>query len=281
MLTVGNQKEWDDFENRHRLFFERFADLREAQSLAFTRTLISSSPRDLVIFSLGRLAVEDFQEILLLAGNGCGMGALKVLRGMYERVVTARYLHTAEDSEVENFLDYYWVQKNKNAIELNQTYGEDVLTQHGRSEEAQNLKNQYNNVREKFLVTDCKKCGTKRLNYSWSKLSLIAMADRIGEGIRNLAYEAYYLPLQQAHSTIASIHTRFKIEENDSITFKEGPHRTESDDALRISHFLLLNVLALQKEYFHLDEMKEPLDRSWSSYNEIWTKSDLEPSGED
>jgi len=278
MLTVGNQEEWDDFEKRHKLFFERFADLREAQKGAFIRTLSSSSPRDRVIFSLGRLAVEDFQEILLLAGNGCGIGALKVLRGMYERVVTARYLHTANNSEVENFLDYYWVQQNKNAKELIQTYGEDVFTQHGHAKEAQNLKDQYNNVREKFLVTDCKKCDTKRPNYSWSKLSLIAMADKVGERMRKLAYEAYYLPLQHTHSTISSIHNRFKIEGDGRLTFKAGPHRTEADDALRFAHLLLLDVLELQKEYFQLDDLRESLDRSLSNYNEIWLGNDSESS---
>jgi hypothetical protein len=45
-----------------------------------------------VIFYLGRMAVDDFGEILTLAGNGRGFGAYKIVRGMYERVVTAHYM---------------------------------------------------------------------------------------------------------------------------------------------------------------------------------------------
>ena len=41
--------------------------------------------------SLGRICVEEFNEILLLAGNGRGVGALKVLRGMFERAVYVRF----------------------------------------------------------------------------------------------------------------------------------------------------------------------------------------------
>ena len=47
----------------------------------FLRTVKSDKPSDRVGFFLGRICVEDFNEILLLAGNGSGIGALKVLRG--------------------------------------------------------------------------------------------------------------------------------------------------------------------------------------------------------
>ena len=33
---------------------------------------------------------------------------MKILRGMYERVVTGRYLH-AHSEETEDFFDFYWV----------------------------------------------------------------------------------------------------------------------------------------------------------------------------
>src|SRR5712691_8366846 len=128
VLTVGKPREWEAFEKRHRLFFERYADLRDAQNLAFIRPIKNPSRRDLVVFYAGRLAVEDFQEILLLAGNGSGVGALKILRGMYERTVHGRYLSQAPDSEVENFYDWHWVQKHKLTDELAKTMGPDFFT---------------------------------------------------------------------------------------------------------------------------------------------------------
>ena len=47
---------------------------------------------DLIFYTLGRMAVDDFSELVVLAGNGWGIGALKTLRGMYERIVTAASL---------------------------------------------------------------------------------------------------------------------------------------------------------------------------------------------
>lgn len=64
-----------------------------------------------MIFYLGRLCAEEFNEILLLAGNGYGIGAFKLLRGMYERSVTAYRLHLHPEL-IDDFLEYYWVAQH-------------------------------------------------------------------------------------------------------------------------------------------------------------------------
>jgi hypothetical protein len=50
--------------------------------------------------------------LLLLAGNGCGLGAQKLLRGLYERAVTAAHLIQHLD-EVEAYLNYHRVAQHK------------------------------------------------------------------------------------------------------------------------------------------------------------------------
>ncbi|MGB9122955.1 MAG: hypothetical protein WCE73_20235, partial [Candidatus Angelobacter sp.] len=84
--------EVEDFSKRHQLFAERFKNIKTALASAFKRTLESNSPADRVLFGLGRLCVEDFNEILVLSANGYGFGAVKLIRGMFERLVTASYL---------------------------------------------------------------------------------------------------------------------------------------------------------------------------------------------
>jgi hypothetical protein len=49
-------------------------------------------PADRVVFLMGSLCWEDFQEILLLSGNGYGIGASKVLRSLYEHAVAAQHV---------------------------------------------------------------------------------------------------------------------------------------------------------------------------------------------
>jgi hypothetical protein len=71
---------------------------------------MSDKPAESVAFYLGRICVEDFNEILLLSGNGHGVGAPKILRGMYERAVTSAYLFGHLD-EGGRFLDFHKVHK--------------------------------------------------------------------------------------------------------------------------------------------------------------------------
>ena len=63
-----------------------------------------------MILYLGRTASDDFGELLVLVGNGYGIGALKVLRGMYERMVTAAFL-AKNPSEARSFAEEDVIQK--------------------------------------------------------------------------------------------------------------------------------------------------------------------------
>lgn len=109
---IGVAKEQAHFIQRHQSFFDRFPNLQRTLDAVFVRQFSGFELTDRVVFNLGRLCVEDFMEILVLAGNGYGIGALKILWGMYERAVTAWYLHSKPD-ETENYLDFYWVSQHR------------------------------------------------------------------------------------------------------------------------------------------------------------------------
>jgi len=44
-------------------------------------------------------------EVIVLCGHGCGAGAMKVVRGMYEAQWTAEYLRR-NPNEVDDYLDF-------------------------------------------------------------------------------------------------------------------------------------------------------------------------------
>ena len=92
-ILFGNPAEWTAFKERNRVFLDRFIHLRGALRTAFLREVISAEPVDRLVFGLGRQATDDFLEILLLRGNGEAHGARKLLRSLFERVVTAKHLH--------------------------------------------------------------------------------------------------------------------------------------------------------------------------------------------
>ena len=126
-ITFGRPTEQRRFAESHSLFFELFPNLQAAMKAVFIREITSRSRADFVVFYLGRLCAEDFNEILLLCGNGYGTGALKLLRGMYERVVTGRHLH-AHPEEVDDFLNFYWVNAFRLARAIEDVFGKDQIS---------------------------------------------------------------------------------------------------------------------------------------------------------
>jgi hypothetical protein len=107
-VTFGFEEEWQDFERRNRAFLEKFPGLEKTLRIAFNRDTKLSEPIDKFVLMFGRVCVEDFFEILLCCGNGNGQAAQKLLRGLYERAVTLRYLREHPE-EIEDFLDFYHV----------------------------------------------------------------------------------------------------------------------------------------------------------------------------
>ena len=91
-FVFGFPNEWAFFQKEHPKFVEALDCLAETQQKAMKRTFVPSSAAEELVFFSGSLVMEDFVELWVLAGNGCGLGALKVLRGMYERTVTAAYV---------------------------------------------------------------------------------------------------------------------------------------------------------------------------------------------
>lgn len=273
VAVFGFPSEWKDFHERHKLFFERLPNLKRAQEIAFLRAFTPSKISEGVVFFLGRLCGEDFFEILLLCGNGYGFGGMRLLRGMYERAVTARYLHLHPD-DAKSFLDFHWVTKRKQVQAIKETFGADVLPKDKMDE----LEAQFRRVEGEFQVTRCKKCGAKGLNYTWSKLDLVSMAGQAGN-LGKLIVPAYYFPTEEAHSTAGGILSRLE-ESGEGIRFKDGPGRDKADESLLAGHNILLDVLLLQKEHFGLEALAEPLGKCFQDFLDIWGRGPKEPNGE-
>ena len=268
-VVFGYPEEWSAFTTRHPEFLKRFPNLLKALDTAFMRTWQSSALLDRIIYFLGRLVLEEFMEILLLCANGYGIGAQKLVRGMYERAVTARYLRE-QPEEVENFLAFHKVWDHKFLAAVRSSIGPDVFSQ----EQAEQIQRDFENVRQRFVVTDCAKCGTTRLNYTWSRRDFVSMARMSGD-IGKLIVSAYYTPTREAHSTIGAIFSRLDPEaasREDRLIFDSAAQRDRADDALISAHNILLNVLDLQKEHFKIKELEPLLQTCFEDFMATWRK---------
>ena len=267
----SNQDELRHFDESHRTFIEKVGPLFDTFNKIFDRKVKGDEPTaSKVIFHLGMLCVEDFKEILLLCSNGYGIGGLKILRGLYEKAVTADYL-SAYPEQAEIFLDYFWVHLRKTINHQKKAYKGHILT----PEEVAEIEAEYNKVKDKFQETLCKVCGTTKPQMSWTKLSTEAMAEAANSPLRTSYYECYFLPTLQTHTTVPAIFERLKPHGEHDTYFYNKPQRDEATRVLRDAHLLMLAVLHRQNDHFSLgldDELWEraaDFNLSWGSDDEV------------
>src|ERR1700674_3484230 len=168
-MGFGNQEEWKRFSQMFPVFVDSYDALEALRDKIFTRTGIGDKT-DRLIFGLGRICSEDFQQVVTLCGNGFGIGGLQMLRGMYERQVTASYLSKHPEG-TDAFLDYYFVQRRKAMNHVREVYRGDAdgLERIISKEMQEQIEREYQDVKDEFTETICDTCGKTRIMMSWSK----------------------------------------------------------------------------------------------------------------
>jgi hypothetical protein len=166
------------FDQRHPQWTDVMPRLGAIINLAFTQTQVMKTPIDKFVYFYGKLVAEDFMELFLMAVNGYGFAAMKLLRSMYEHTVTLKYLHEHPD-ELQAFFDFDGVQQYKLVKRVIDRFGEGALP----SETVATTERKYEDVKGRFMVKSCnsKECSEERVGVTWSKLDFVSMAKRTGE----------------------------------------------------------------------------------------------------
>jgi len=110
--------------------FEVLPRLSAALNDLTSRACEKPEPHQRVILNLGLLAGVSMLELVTLAGNGLGQGALKITRTLMETVVNAEYLRQTP-TELDAYLKWSWVEKKKdlNYVRENLPHLLPVITQ--------------------------------------------------------------------------------------------------------------------------------------------------------
>ena len=226
---------------------------------------------DRVVFLIGRLCVEDFSEVFLLSGNGYGFGALKILRGLYERAVTSAYI-AKHPEQADAFLEYHHIHQGKML-----THAKPLLNKARNqitSEELRSTEELYKTYKGKFREPLCKKCNTYRTRFSWSPLDLASMARDVD--MEALYFAGYYFPTLQSHATASAVMYRLKMETDGHISFDPESQRDWSDRALVAAHNVIIRVLLTQNTYFNL-LLDDEIQQRMNDFGEIWGRKAVEP----
>jgi hypothetical protein len=261
----GFPGECQKFDGRHPLWNGMMPNLERALNLAFTRVQTMSLVADKVVYFLGRACARDFMEILLVCYHGHGTAAAKLLRSMYEHTVTLRYIHE-NPSEAELFKGYHPVQQDKLLSRLIETFGPEILP----AKTIEETRRRAAAARQKYTITDCEKCGTMRVNHTWSKLDFVAMAKKTGGGLDKLVLPGYYFPLRHAHPTFAGLSEGFEIV-NGTLTPGPDSNPELADRSLTTAHNCILNVLEVQNEHFKIEGLTEAIQVCLKDWVRIWS----------
>lgn len=229
--------------------------------VAFEDTLMAAR----VVFYLGRTAADDFGELLVLSGNGYGVGALKVLRGMYERIVTAAYI-AKSPAEARIFVDDDAIKKWTLWRELVKAMP-DISSQYSE-EQIRGLERRYNEARVKRKLEICPKCRQPKTQEAWTRVTMKDMATRADAGLAELYASCYLQGTFHSHATSYGIGSRLRDTVDGGHTYRDTTER-EARMAVLLGHNLILRLLWLQNAYFKLG-LDSEIEGALKRFPSIW-----------
>jgi len=212
-----------------------------------------------VVFFLSHQAIEEFFDIVQLAVHGNGLGALRLLRALYERVVTALYL-AKHAKEVQDFNDYADIDARR-TIKHAQDAGDIRLWI--SPEKEQEVEAHYQRVKPRFQEA-CPKCGMTRDMGSWSRKDPKVQAKEVG--LDRLYLTSYIWPTMLLHTTRVSLESRLTSTPA-GFEFQHGPRHEDADYALSYAHALIVRLTIELTQFFGLEidtaRLMEDVQRCW------------------
>jgi hypothetical protein len=294
-IGVGNREEQDFFLREYTQFLGHYPDLYQVAEKVFCRTLedppqsevdhalalgnddapevIDLENRimaDRIVFFLGRIAADDFGEILILSGNGRGIGATKILRGLYERLVTATFID-ANPAEARPFLLDSDVQKLKLAARVKKI-GIDLLGNMTGAERGA-MEDRAEKARAQRKNVVCKKCGQPVVQSEWTPKSLAEMAE-VNPHLAAYYGPCYLEPTGHHHATALGMERRLRPLPGGGYEYNADDYRLASRRTLMFAHDLFLRNLALQNARFAL-QLDGDIQRCIHAFTEVWVVPEL------
>jgi hypothetical protein len=224
---------------------------------------------DRIVFGLGRVIVDDFGEVITLSGNARGIGALKILRGMYERLVTIVYI-AKNPAEARAFTEDDIIKKWKLWKSSLEVWPD--LKGSAPKGKVEELEAEYERVKAKRAGSICKKCGQPITQGAWTRVDVASMAKQSDARLAKFYRSCYLEPTFHLHATGFGLNYRFRRTEQGGKSYVETSE-PEARMALQLAHNLILYFLDFQNEYFDLglaDEIKPRL----AAFLRIWGRAD-------
>lgn len=239
--------------------YERFAAAFDALRVdaAMAQEILSAARAKMrgraqfVIYMLVQMTATSLEELLILAGNGAGFGAMKLSRGMFESAVMAEYLRQTP-REIHDYWDYRYVLLHKRLMQYN---GEGISP-----ERAAHIEANYQRVRTRFQNKD------GNLRTQWHRKQIRQMAIAVG---RQHQFELpYSIAASMHHGNFEAMLSHLGSDE-ENISFDEPPSHSWVKQALASGHVYLLQALDTLDTFLELG-CAERIEKSGREFERVW-----------
>jgi hypothetical protein len=199
MSDDGNTSEphvpetWEKFVEHHPAFPDMmWRWLSLAQNLLKQTPLEEGDDLGFLICSLMAASLVDFNDILVLAHANSRSGSPKILRSLYERTVTLKYL-AEHSTEVENFIGYQCIDWQQVLVACEEKTGQ---TLHDRV--SKRFADAATEARKKYRGETCPTCK-QRKQTNWTPKSVKELSECAG--LYHLHAHSYIFPSKLMHPT--------------------------------------------------------------------------------
>lgn len=203
----------------------------------------------IVIYMLARMTLTGWVELLMLVGNGAGLGAMKIMRGMFESSVMAEYLRQ-NPKEVDDYLAFGYVIQFKRLKMFSNAVEAKVVRKTERL---------YNKVKSQFAT----KTGVRN---QWNKHSIAYMAEKIG---RKQQYEISYSIAASIHHGNFEAMIAHLSGGKEILEIEQPPSLEWIAQALMSAHICLLHALDTLNDCFALG-FDQRLKEASETYAKVW-----------
>ena len=250
-VVFGFQEFWQKVYDAYRPAFDAVADeCKLAVEMFNAAQAKMSQPLERAVYLLVSMTATGLHELLILAGNGAGMGAMKISRGMFESAMIAEYLRR-NGSEVDDYIEYGRVLMWKRVQQ-----DPDGFTPEKRKE----VEDEYNRVKPRFAD----KKGVVRKQ--WNKNSIHHMAPAIG---REKQFESpYSVAASMHHGNLEGMLTHIKGKKEE-LSIEELPSMEWVKEALISGHLYLLQSLETLNNCVQLGFDKR-LEAANEEFRRVW-----------
>lgn len=281
VTSVGNGIAQTRFMESHKAFLEEFPALEklvyDSFSLAEGRcypesqsTPTGTEPPDeevaqRVVLYLERAIFDDFGELLILAGNGLGIGAKKVLRSMYERLVTAMFI-AKFPGEARIFLAHADIEKGK-VLNRDIATVPELVNQDFTPDEIKRIQEAKKAADAKKKIEYCEECDQPKTDEAWTRVNLEAMARKVEDDLLKMYGPYYVVPTLLTHATPFGLDLRFRTTDAapDHVVLNEKYARS----SVWRGHYLILWLLRHLDGYYNLG-LAAQVDAHCAAFSAIW-----------